>query len=175
MGGCPTGEFPGRFQRSGQKKGLPTVLHHEIVQEIETLLGRQSTADLDLEAVEMAARRQVLRLAARALEQRFNSDINSDHEGPELPCPCGASARYHGRHGKTFASVLGPLYLERAYYHCEQCESGFCPRDQVLGLESFSLTPGVLRMTARAAARVSFAESDELLRALAGVEVDPKQ
>jgi len=129
---------------------------------------------LDLEAVEMAARRQVLRLAARALEQRLNADI-SDHEGPELPCPCGASARYHGRHGKTFASVLGPLYLERAYYHCEQCESGFCPRDQVLGLESFSLTPGVLRMTASAAALVSFAESSELRHELAGVEVDPKQ
>jgi hypothetical protein len=129
---------------------------------------------LDLEAVEMAARRQALRIAARALEQRLNSD-SSDHVGAELPCPCGGAAQYHGRHQKTFESVLGPLHLQRAYYHCEQCQSGFCPRDRVLGLESFSLTPGVLRMTASAAALVSFEESSGLLHELAGVEVSTKQ
>ncbi|HXP16212.1 MAG TPA: ISKra4 family transposase [Terriglobales bacterium] len=92
-----------------------------------------------------------------------------------MPCPCGGCAQYHGRHGKTFESALGPLQLERAYYHCEQCQSGFCPRDRVLGLESFSLTPGVLRMTGSAAALVSFEESSGLLHELAGVEVSAKQ
>src|SRR5215469_9309790 len=174
MGGCPTGEFSGSFPRGRRKRGLPTDLQKEIVQEIETLLGGASIADLDLEAVEMAARRQALRLAARALEQRLNTDTR-DHVGPELPCPCGGSAKYHGRHEKTFESVLGALHLQRAYYHCAQCESGFCPRDQSLGLESYSLTPGVLRMTASAAARVSFEESRELLHELAGVEVSAKQ
>ena len=131
-------------------------------------------AELDFEALEMAARRQVLRLAALALEQRLNADI-SDHAGPQLPCSCGGLADYHGRHSKTFESVLGPLQLERAYYHCEQCHSGFCPRDQALRLESFSLTPGVLRMTASAAALVSFEESSRLLQELAAVEVSAKQ
>lgn len=131
-------------------------------------------ANLDLEAVEMAARRQVLRLAARALEQRLNADT-SDHAGPEQPCPCGGSAQYHGRHEKTFESALGPLRLERAYYHCERCESGFCPRDRALGLEGSSLSPGVLRMTASTAALVSFEESSGLLHELAGVEVSAKQ
>ena len=131
-------------------------------------------AELDFEALEMAARRQALRLAARALEQRLNADT-SDYGGPELPCRCGGSARYHGRHGKTFESALGALHLERAYYHCEQCHSGFCPRDQALRLELFSLTPGVLRMTASAAALLSFAESSGLLQELAGVEVSAKQ
>jgi hypothetical protein len=174
MGGCPTGRFPGSCSRGGRKKGLQTDLQNEIVQEIETLLGHQSIADLDFEAVEMAARRQALRLAARALEQRLNGDT-SDHVGPKPPCPCGGSAQYHGRHGKTFESVLGPLHLQRAYYHCAQCESGFCPRDRALGLESFSLTPGVLRMTASAAALVSFEESSGLLHELAGVEVSTRQ
>ena len=49
-------------------------------------------ADLDFEALETAARRQALRLAAHALEQRLNSDT-SDYAGPELPCSCGAPAR----------------------------------------------------------------------------------
>jgi hypothetical protein len=131
-------------------------------------------AELDFEAVEMAARRQALRLAAHALEQRLNADT-SDHAGPQLPCCCGGLADYHGRHSKTFESVLGPLYWERAYYHCAQCQSGFCPRDQALRLESFSLTPGVLRMTAGTAALVSFEESSGLWHELAGVEVGAKQ
>ena len=122
----------------------------------------------------MAARRQALRLAARALEQRLNADT-TDHVGPELPCPCGAVAQYHGRHEKTVESVLGPLRLERAYYHCPQCQSGFCPRDRALHIELFSLTPGVLRMTGSTAALVSFEESSALLHELAGVEVSPKQ
>jgi hypothetical protein len=127
-----------------------------------------------LEAVEMATRRQALRLAAHVLEQRLNADT-SDHAGPELPCPCGGSAQYRGRHAKTFESALGPLEIERAYYHCARCRSGFCPRDRALGLQSSSLTPAVLRMTASAAALASFEESSGLLRELAGVEVSAKQ
>jgi len=122
----------------------------------------------------MAARRQALRLAARALEQRLNADT-SDHAGAELPCSCGEPAQYRGRHEKTFESVLGPLRLERAYYHCDRCQGGFCPRDRALRLELFSLTPGVLRMTGSAAALVSFEESSSLLHELAGVKVSISQ
>ena len=122
----------------------------------------------------MAARRQALRLAARALEQRLNADT-SDHAGAQLPCSCGEPAQYRGRHEKTFESVLGPLRLERAYYHCDRCQGGFCPRDRALRLEWFSLTPGVLRMTGNAAALVSFEESRRLLHELAGVEVSISQ
>jgi hypothetical protein len=174
VGRCPVGASAGGLFGGGQKKTLQTEIQNDIVQEIEALLGRQAIRDLDFEAVEMAARRQALRLAARALEQRLNADT-SDHVGPELPCSCGGSAQYHGRHQKTFASVLGSLHLERAYYYCAQCQSGFCPRDRALRLELFSLTPGVLRMTGSTAAMVSFEESSALLRELAGVEVSAKQ
>jgi len=174
MGGQRTrGEFKG-LPEGGQKKGLQTTLQNEVVQEIEALIGRQAIQDLDFEALEMAARRQALRLAARALEQRLNADT-SDHSSAERTCPCGSPARYCGRHRKTFESVLGPLHLERAYYHCAKCGSGFCPRDAFLQMGKFSLTPGVLRMTASVAALVSFEESHSLLHELAGVEVNAKQ
>src|SRR5260370_35658076 len=44
------------------KRGLQANLQDEIAQEIETLLGRQPVAELDFEALEMAARRQAVRL-----------------------------------------------------------------------------------------------------------------
>jgi hypothetical protein len=91
-----------------------------------------------------------------------------------VPCGCGHPARYAGRRTKTFESVLGALTLERAYYHCEPCEAGFCPRDRALGIEGSSLSPGVLRMVGCVGALVSFEEGHELLHALAGVDVPTK-
>ena len=114
-----------------------------------------------------------MRVAARAVESRINADT-SDRLGPTVTCACGRPARYAGRHDKTFESVLGPLTLSRAYYHCERCEAGFCPRDRALGLQDESLSPGVLRMVGRVGAMVSFEEGHELLTELAAVEVPTK-
>jgi hypothetical protein len=99
----------------------------------------------------VAARRTAMHVAARAVERRLNADT-SDYDGPTAPCPCGLPARYAGRQDKTFGSVLGPLKLSRAYYHCAACQRGFCPRDGVLGLQDGSLSPGVLRMVGRVGA-----------------------
>jgi len=127
-----------------------------------------------LEAVETAARRRALQVAARAIEQRFNADT-SDYAGPVLPCACGRQARYVDRRSKTFQSALGDLKLKRAYYHCGACETGFCPRDRAMGLEGSSLSPAVLRMVGQVGAMVSFEEGHELLHELAGVDVPAKQ
>jgi len=129
---------------------------------------------VDLEALETAARRSALRLAARALQHQLNQD-HSDHTGAQLPCACGHQARYAGRRRKRFESVLGELELERAYYHCADCGRGFYPRDRQLGLEKFSLSPGVTRMAATVAALVSFQESSQLLEELAGVKLGAKR
>ena len=70
--------------------------------------------------------------------------------------------------------MLGPLVLSRAYYHCEDCGTGFCPRDKALGLEDSFLSPGVLRMVGFVGGSVSFEEGSALLRELAGLGVSPK-
>lgn len=123
--------------------------------------------------METAVRRQALHLAGRAVEQRLNAD-HSDADTSHAGCECGQLARYAGRREKTFESVLGPLKLERAYFHCAACGHGFCPRDRQLGLHDTSLSPAVTRMIAAVGAMVSFEEGSQLLRELAGVEVDAK-
>ncbi len=109
----------------------------------------------------------------RAVAARLNAD-RSDAAGARLPCACGARARYAGRRRKTFVTALGEIVLERAWYHCAACGAGFAPRDRALGLEGTALSPAALRMTGLAAARVSFAETRELLRELAGLDIDAK-
>ena len=127
-----------------------------------------------MEALETGLRRRMLEFGAQLAAQRINED-HTDQAGPRLACACGGEARYAGRSAKTFETVLGPLELERAYYHCGGCGEGFFPRDRSLGVEGASLSPGVVRMVGTAAARVSFAESSQLLAELAGLRIDPKR
>ena len=123
----------------------------------------------------MAARREALRVAGLAVARRLNAD-DSDHGSAYLPCPrCAGLARYAGRRDKVFASVLGEMTLSRAYYHCDRCQAGFCPRDRGLGVEDGYLSPGVLRMVGIVGARVSFKEGHDLLQELAGIEVPTKE
>lgn len=119
-------------------------------------------------------RRQALHLAGRAVEQRLNAD-HSDEGAEQARCECGQMARYGGRREKTFTSVLGPLKLKRAYFHCAACGEGFCPRDRQLGLAGTWLSPAVTRMVAAVGAMVSFEEGSQLLGELAGVAVDARQ
>ena len=173
----PSPPRPKRLRRcpAGEKKTLSQSFAPHIRAEVDRFVGTGPDDSIDFEAAETAVRRSALRLAARAVEQRLNAD-HSDYCGPFRPCPdCAQPARYAGRRPKTFETVLGPLTLQRAYYHCPACRSGCCPRDAALGLHGCSLSPGVLRMTGSTAALGSFAESSDLLAELAGVRVEAKQ
>ena len=163
----------GRQQRR-KKKACEPEFAPAIEAEIAQLVAPGAADQLDFEAFETHLRRQALQLAARAVERRLNAD-HSDHTGPTAACACGQRARYAGRHAKTFEASLGPLTLERAYYHCGHCGGGFFPRDMALGMARTSLSPAVTRMTAAAAARVSFAQAGQLLAELAGVQVGAKR
>ena len=107
------------------------------------------------------------------MAQRFNAD-HSDHASSTIACTCGRTARYAGRRPKTFTTLLGPLTLQRAYYHCDVCRRGVCPRDQALEMEGTSLSPATLRLVGLTAAEVSFAKASELLATLAGVDVETR-
>lgn len=145
-----------------------------MVADIEALIGAGAVGALDLEAIEISARRKALHIAATIIAQRINAD-HSDGASKTWACACGQQARRVGRRAKTFTTALGALTLHRAYYHCAKCNTGFSPRDRALGIEGTSLSPAVTRMVGITAAMNSFKESSELLRELAGADVDAKQ
>lgn len=129
---------------------------------------------MTFEALESGLRQSALRIAASVLAQHLNTD-HSDHTGAHQPCRCGAQARFAGRRSRRVISVLGPLMLARAYYHCAACGEGFCPRDRALEVEGAHLSPGVQRMVGVVGAAVSFAEGADLLHELAGIAVPARQ
>ena len=168
----PPGWRVGRGRRL-KKNGLAQVIEQALRAEAGQLPGEGVFDGVDFEALEMAGRRVALAVMGRAVASRLNAARDDETAGQ--PCDCGELARYAGRRKKTFVTALGPLVPERAWYQCEHCHAGFCPRDRALGLAGTSLSPAVLRMVGVSAARVSFADSSTLLRELAGLRIDPRQ
>jgi hypothetical protein len=96
------------------------------------------------------------------------------YAGPHVACGNGHQAVYAGCRDKTITTVLGPVTLRRAWYHCAGCRRGLAPRDEQLGVAGTSLSPGLAEMIALAGAEVSFARAAGLIAALAGIAVSAR-
>ena len=97
------------------------------------------------------------------------------YRGPRVPCGQGHQAEFTAYRDKTFDTVLGPVTVSRAWYHCPACGHGLAPRDAELGMAGQSMSPGLAAMTGRAAAAEPFAEASGLLADLAGVHLTAKR
>jgi hypothetical protein len=95
--------------------------------------------------------------------------------GTRLDCGNGHQAEFVSYRDKTFDTVLGPVTLRRAWYHCAACGHGFAPRDAGPGLAGTSLSPGLTAMNDKAAAAGPFAGAAAMLEDLAGVRLTVKR
>jgi hypothetical protein len=123
--------------------------------------------------VELAIRTAMLRLGGRLLEDLLS--IDGGHRGPRAGCGAGHQAQFVSYRHKTIDTVIGPVELNRAWYHCAACGHGLAPKDGELGVAGASLSPGLAKMNARAAAALPFAPARRLLAELAGVELTVKR
>jgi hypothetical protein len=126
-----------------------------------------------LGVLEQAMRAALTSAGARLLEAVLSGE--DGYCGPRAACGgCGGQAVYAGCRDKTISTVLGPVRITRAWYHCGQCRHGFAPRDRQLGISGGSLSPGLSEMTALAGAEVSFARAAGLLAGLAGITISAR-
>jgi hypothetical protein len=94
--------------------------------------------------------------------------------GPHVTCGAGHQASYAGRRARTVSTVLGPVQVARAWYHCGACRHGFAPRDAQLGVVAAGQSPGLREMIARAGAEVPFGTAAALIKDLAGITISTK-
>ena len=123
--------------------------------------------------MELAIRTAMLKLGGRLLEGLLAADAG--HRGPRVGCSAGHQAGFVSYRIKTVDTVAGPVTVRRAWYHCAACGHGLAPRGAELGTERASLSPGLRKMTARAAATVPFATAAGLLAELAGARLTVKR
>jgi len=126
-----------------------------------------------MEAAERVIRAGLLRLGGAMLGEVLSADRG--HRGPRVPCGNGHQAVFAGYRDKTFDTVLGPVTLARAWYHCGECGRGLAPRDEELGLTGTALSPGLTAMNDLAAAAGPFAGAARLLEEIGGVTLTVKR
>jgi hypothetical protein len=124
-------------------------------------------------------REGVLRLGGGILGELLSADPG--YRGPRVACGNGHEAELSGYRRKVIDTVLGPVRLRRAWYHCARCRRGrsrghgLAPRDAELGVAGQSMSPGLAAMTATAGAAVPFARAAGLLEDLAGIRLTVKR
>jgi hypothetical protein len=126
-----------------------------------------------MEAAEAVIRAGMLELGGGMLEKLLAADPG--HRGPRVPCGQGHEAEFVSYRDKVIDTVLGPVTLTRAWYHCAACGHGLAPRDAELGVAGASLSPGLTVMNDKAAATGPFAKAARLLEDLAGVQLTVKR
>jgi len=140
---------------------------------IERVFRRKGGEAIDLEAVEQALREMGQRLSGRVLEKVLNAD-GGLYKGSRIDCGKGHQAKYHGQREKQLTTVVGPVSVQRAYYHCRRCQAGVVPKDIELDVVGTSFSPGVKRMMGFVGGREAFLDGRISLKELAGIEISTK-
>ncbi len=115
----------------------------------------------------------MLKLGAGVLGKLLAADPG--YRGPRADCGAGHQAEFVSYRDKVIDTVLGPVALTRAWYHCAACKHGLAPRDAELGVAGQSMSPGLAAMNDRTAAAGPFAKAAGLLADLAGVQLTAKR
>src|SRR5260370_4371246 len=140
---------------------------------LAAVAARSAAGGARLGVLETAIRAAFTRLGASLLEDLLALDPG--YQAPRAACGSGHVARFVSYRDKVIDTVVGPVTVRRAYYHCRECGHGVVPRDRELGTEHASLSPGLRSMTARAATAVPFAKAAALLEEMAGIRLTAKR
>ena len=133
------------MRKRGLCARLAAAFAAEAAAEVERLAGLAArslgTGGAGLEAVELAIRTAMTRLGASLLEDLMAAD--NGYRGPRAACGAGHQAGLVSYRAKTIDTVLGPVTLRRAWYHCASCGHGVAPKDDELGVGQESMSPGL--------------------------------
>lgn len=123
--------------------------------------------------VEAAVRTAMTALGGSLLEQLLA--VDAGHHGQQVECAAGHRAGFVSYRDKHLDTVLGPITVRRAWYHCPECRHGTAPLDEALRIAASSLSPGLRAMLDRAGGAAPFAQARSLLADLAGLTVNTKR
>ncbi len=129
---------------------------------------------MDMESTELAIRHSMHQVGGVLLEKLVNADAGG-YQGVRIDCGSGHKAEFVGYRDKGVTSVLSPIEVRRACYHCRECGQCVIPKDGELDIEGTSFSPGVRRMMARVGAKESFEDGRCDLEDLAGIRVATKE
>jgi hypothetical protein len=126
-----------------------------------------------LATLELAICTAMIKLGGGLLEELLGLDLG--HRGTRVDCGAGHLAEFSDYRAKTVDTVLGPVRLRPAYYHCTGCGHGRFPRDEELGVAGHSLSPGLRRMVDQVGSQEPFEQGSRELAELAELNLTSKR
>jgi hypothetical protein len=142
----------------------------------EAASGRTIATLDDIETVSLELRRKAGELVAEELAAKTaksHEQAEGAEEAGKLECRCGRTARFKGYRWHDVVMMSATLRVQRRYYYCRLCDSGFCPADARLGLCGSAYTGQVQHQVARLCAMAPYAVAAETFESLCGVCVSP--
>jgi len=124
------------------------------------------------EAEELAVALQ--REVGRVLVEEAMTPLGREasYEGSSIACECGRRAKFKGYRARCISTLCGVVRVERAYYYCSHCRSGYVPWDGRQGLTVRLWTPGVKALVSEVAARLSYGETVEFMERTTGLRLE---
>ncbi len=125
-----------RSERELIKERLLAEVGEMIDEVLEWEEGHSAPSLTEIEEVALKLRQKVAQRVAEVLVER--QEAVRPVPGPACP-RCGQEMRYKWRGKVRVGSRVGPLEIERGYYYCEGCQSGFFPSGPAIGAEGSAL------------------------------------
>ena len=138
----------------------------ELVKEV--VAGAESGKGVRLEAIEERLRRAGRWWLGRMLSQVVEQLRGVAEEGVQCGC-CGSVGRYKGEQWRSQETLVGKLRYRRGYYYCGECQRGWYPLDERLGVLAGQFSGGLSEAMALVGVELPFAAAARALERLAGV------
>ena len=127
--------------------------------------------DRDLDQIEQQVQRVFRRAGGRLLAGMAQAQVATMEQHRPQCAQCGTELRREGVRSRYLLGLVGETQVARPYYHCGRCGTGEAPLDEVWGLGSGVLTPGLARAVARDGVEAPFGQAASLVAEHLGVEV----
>ena len=122
-----------------------------------------------LALVETAARDAANRIGQALIQHALQVPAGRP-TGP-VSCGQGHRARMAGVRSRTIRTALGEVHLERSWWHCAACHSGFAPVEAGYGVSAAGTSPGYDKILSLAGTEHPFRASASLIGELTGIRL----
>jgi hypothetical protein len=127
--------------------------------------------DRDLGHLEEQVQQVFRRAGGRLLVGLAEAQVATMEQRRPSCAQCARDLRLVGVGPRYVLGLVGEAQIERPYYQCAHCGTGVSPLDEVWGLGSGVLSPGLARVVARDGLEAPFEQAANLVAEHLGVEV----
>ena len=127
--------------------------------------------DRDLGHLEAQVQRLFRQAGGRILVGLAEAQVATMEQRRPQCAQCGTALRRVGVRPRYLLGLVGEAQVVRPYYQCTHCGTGVSPLDEVWGLGSGVLSPGLARVVARDGVDAPFGQAASLVAEHLGVAV----